>query len=235
MVTKKVFNDLQDRVQNQDKIIEELQRKIVQFEVRLVLELSSAKALSAHVSSVLQEKLDHLQQYSRRSCIIIDGLDANQNETTEHVVESAKAILSEDLGIDKGTVNFEFDKAHRIGAIDKNNKQKLIIKFRSHNFKERVYKARNECKNKALKFKPSLTKRRQDLLSYAYENFKDHENFAFVFTDVHGNLKLRTKVKIKNKYVFNFNNEATIAELMIMLDDEYRNIYNGIHSWYEDE
>ena len=68
----------------------------------------------------------------------------------------------------------------------------------------------------------SLTKRRQHLLDVAQKQLQDEPNFKFVYADEDGNLKVRTKDPVRRKFVFSFNNERDIAELItrISIDND---------------
>ena len=115
------------------------------------------------MNDVLSEKLDSVSQYTRRSCVIVEGIPVSNGESIEDIEKLAvNAVVK--LGFTKENVENEMDKAHRVGPIYEGN-QKVIIKFRSHKFNAKVYKERKSCDNNPIKFRPSLTKRRENLLS----------------------------------------------------------------------
>ena len=60
----------------------------------------------------------------------------------------------------------------------------------------------------------SLTKRRQNLLNFAQTHLENEPNFKFAYADEDGNLKVRTKEPVGRKFVFSFNNEKDIAQLI---------------------
>ena len=93
------------------------------------------------------------------------------------------------------------------------------MNFRSHNFKTKVYKIRNDSNNTNIKIRPSLTERRQNLLQEAIDSFSEVLFCHFVFSDCNGNIKIRTNKKIKNKQYFNIRNRKDIADLVMLLDD----------------
>ena len=216
MVAKKEFLELKEQVKLQGETIKFLQKHIEQLDQRIV-ELYSEKVLASHVNDLLSEQIDSLCQYSRRSCIVVEGLPVAENETIESVETSTKDILVQNLGFKMDTVVNEFDKAHRIGPV-KDNKQKVIVKFRSHNFKSQVYANRRNCSNKKIKFRPSLTKKREDLLYEAIRNLEHHDNFHYAFADVNGTIKVKTNNKVNNKTYFIIRNETDIAKLLIELE-----------------
>ena len=80
MVTKKEFQDLKDEVAFQRQEITDLKSKVLKLEL-LLNEVVSEKVIASHVSDLLHEKIDDLQQYSRRNCLILDGLPVTTNES----------------------------------------------------------------------------------------------------------------------------------------------------------
>ena len=117
------------------------------------------------------------------------------------------------------------DKYYRIGRVNDDNKQDLIIRFKSHNAKELFYKARKKL-NRGIKVKPSLAPDRNKTLKEAKDLVDDllqteDENVTrnypeYVFADIHGNLK----VKMKNgsgrrgQQFFKFNSLHDLREIV---------------------
>ena len=204
MVTKREFADLQEKVLNQEKIINSLQLQVKILDYK-VIQINAEKAFSSHINTILAEKLDDLCQYNRRPCIAMDGLPVEKGESIVQIEDSVKAVLKDNLGFTEETVNKEFDKAHRIGP-KFYNRQQTIVKFRSHDFKSKVYNIRNSSTNSNIKIRPSLTKRREDLLEECTASFTGLPLFHFAFADCNGNIKIRTKSKIINIQYFNVRN-----------------------------
>ena len=230
MVSKKEFNDLQEKVLQQDLTIENLQEKALQQDLTIdillkkvnflekeIARVDAEKNVASHVSDILAEEADSLCQYQRRSCLILKGVPVKINESVDNVETSTKEVLTKKFGIDESTVNKDFDKAHRVGP-KFGNKQDIIMRFKSHSCQDIVYKARKDCDDDALKIRPSLTKRRKDLLELARVEMKASSNFHFAFADSSGNLKIRVKKKINNKFFFKFKNKFDIANLIAIID-----------------
>ena len=55
MVTKREFADLQEKVLNQEKIINSLQLQVKILDYK-VIQINSEKALSSHINTILAEK-----------------------------------------------------------------------------------------------------------------------------------------------------------------------------------
>lgn len=213
MVTKKEFQDLKDEFDLQRQEITDLKNKVLKLEL-LLNEVVSEKAIASHVSDLLHEKIDDLQQYSRRNCLVLEGLPVTTNESVNDLKDKVREAVTNDLNINSTEFDNEFDKTHRIGPVSDGQKQKVIVRFKSHSFRSKIYRVRKECARRDLKVRLSLTKRRQDLLNFAQTQLEDEPNFKFVYADEDGNLKLRTKDPVGRKSVFTFKNECDIAQLI---------------------
>ena len=114
----------------------------------------------------------------------------------------------EQTGIPREELKTNIDKLHRTGPCQPStNTQPVIVKFKSHSFKEKIYNKRKNV-NKNIKLVPSLTRRRSQLLNKlqtALNNSKENgilDVVKFVFADVHGSLKLVLQNPYKNRSVF---------------------------------
>ena len=162
---------------------------------------------------MLSNEIDDLQQCQRRHCTVIDGLRTSPNETSDEVTEKAEKVLTEKLQFDPEEVNYQIDKCHRIGPINtKDGTQSTIVRFKTHSFREVVYLKRRKC-NKKQKIKLSLTQTRRKTLTYAYNNADKLPEIDFFYADIHGNLKIRLKNPINNKFVYSFRDKRELLNL----------------------
>ena len=151
LITKASFN------KKQQDAINALLNKIFSLEQE-VQSLQGVLATSKHVSSMLQIQLDNQEAYSRRPCLVISGVDSQLKE--EQLNQKVVDIIGE-TGVDGEIIQDNIDKLHSIGKKNDNrNTQSVIVKFKTHSFKEKVYRKRNTIKNTRIKLRPSLTKRR---------------------------------------------------------------------------
>ena len=92
----------------------------------------------------------------------------------------------------KEDFDFEYDKIHRHGKIN-STKENVIVRFRSHQYPSDLYYARKKIKNRNIRLKPSLTKKRTELLRNAAERIKDDNTqvIQFVYADFNENIKIR--------------------------------------------
>ena len=225
MVTKKELADLQEKVSKQEETIKSLITKVKKLEGD-VIQINAERAIASHINIFLRQSVDNLQQYTRRSCLLLEGLPSKPNESVKDVEKSVKDVLETKLGFEKNTVDFEFDKAHRVSSKSK----KVIIRFRSHSFQNQVYSERNNCTDPKLKFRPSLTTRRGELLENARDILSVSPNFRFAFADSNGKLKVRFKEKVYNKIVINFNDENDIAHIAAVIDDHSIDLDEHYHT-----
>ena len=180
---------LRDLVLEKDLKIQSIERKVIRLEFDII-KLNSLQHIKTRVIDQLKSEVTNLQQYSRRPCAIISGINKNANE-----VASIKDIISKsNSGVTWGDV----DKCHRIGNTNvEKNTQDVIVRFKDHSTKEKFYSKRKTLP-KHLKVKPALCAARKSLLNEANdyindealkESLKNHPP-SFVFADVHGSLKI---------------------------------------------
>ena len=142
----------------------QLLERVVNLETR-VKDLESELSITKTTSVSLKIMLDNQQQYSRRSCVVVSGMEApvdevNNSENAENIL----SILATESGIDKNIIANNIDKVHPIGATLNNNQQR-IVKFKTNSFKEKINIAQKERKKRdkrrrPVSFKPSFTRRR---------------------------------------------------------------------------
>ena len=168
-------------------------------------QLEGQLSVSHHVTHVLKTKLDDQEAYSRRPCLVVAGVDKSIPEGRSLTDEIAEILAQ--TGIQEDEINNNIDKLHEIGNNNRNSTQSIIVKFKRHSFKEKIYKGRKNIGNRKIKLRPSLTKRRQDLLEEANRKIQEEPDVMpvrFAFADVHGTLKVLMKDGITPKFQ-NFN------------------------------
>ena len=119
-----------------DKMKEEV---ISKFESKIseqndkIYELESRVAIQEQTINNLLTKCDDNEQYSRRSCLRIHGIESNSNEKNEDVIEKIRECYNAlELPFNEEVI----DRAHRVGKeytdkISKNNVKSVIVKFKS--------------------------------------------------------------------------------------------------------
>ena len=212
---QKQIDEQRSVIDKQQKLIEEntdsiinLKKAIINIEGKLMI-TESKYALASHVNSILSKNVDELQQYSRRSCIIIDGIPSSQ-------ANDLPQILCENLNIPPPLMSSEVDKYHPIGPIKEDGTQSVILKVRSHGFREKMYRARKNMANKKYKLRVSLTDRRIKLIESAKSTFKSQkvDNIEFVFADINGNVKVKFISRVNRSLFADIENENSVAAII---------------------
>ena len=96
-------------------------------------------AVVRNVNTLLSRQPDEVDSYSRRSCMIVTGLQKPENdEKNEDDALNVISAVAKEAGIDEDDFRKHVDKMHPIGGA-KNGNQARIIKFTTHSFKEKVF------------------------------------------------------------------------------------------------
>lgn len=114
-------------------------------------------------NNLLNDKIDTLEQYTRRNSVRIFGIPEQNNEDTLTVI---KSFLSDRLKLPE-TVNM-IDRCHRLrstsGIASSSNKSPpIIVKFSSYFAKERINKSKKLLKGSGVSISDDLTKKRYNL------------------------------------------------------------------------
>ena len=126
-----------------------------------------------------EKTADDLEAYSRPPCLIVSGVKKEKNEKMENLTETIIDKL-EQTGILKEELKTNIDQLHRTGPYQHStNTQPEMVKFKSHNFKEKKFGTRKNVNKKA-----SFT------------------TAKFVFADDHGSLKLVLQNHVKTGLFF---------------------------------
>ena len=208
------YNHNKQLIEELKKRIDALEEKNKDLEERFG-QLQEKQIITSHVNSMLVEEVDRLNQYTRRSSVVLRNIFAPEKETVYQAEEKAKAIIV-DMGLQE--VLPDFDKAHRLGKIKdiKGKKhQDIIVRFKSHSSRYKVYNNRKAAKN--VRISPHLTLLRNKLLAgainFTNENI-NRESWGFVFANEHGDLLVRLSDKYKGKHYFPFNSLDSLADIL---------------------
>ena len=220
MSTSTQIKSLKAELMEKDKIISALLKRVEKKnEKRLnsvegnLIQLKSELFVSQTVSKRLAKQIANQEQYSRRNCILIEGLKIKEKETSNDIEKAVKTFLKDEVKINEDIFTKEFDKAHRVGKI-KNGKQSTILRLNSHSLIEKIHKKKKDVKKRGYDLRPSLTRTRMEILQEARETVEKEDRIQFVFADIHGNLKVRLKDEFKKRFVFNFDD---IEDLSLFL------------------
>ena len=211
---------LRETITKQNEKITSLERKLGHFNSNIVV-LESQLPLANHVADVLRGKWDDQEQYFRRACLVIEGIRGRDNETEASLANSVIDIKKSDLQLPGVTINDVY-KCHRIEPTD-DGKQNIIIKFTKHSTATKVFRERWKLSKlmswkEHVKLRSSLTRHRQNLLTFARNLCAEAEEINVIFSDINGNSKLRFKEPVGNRQVYSFRNKMELAEILAKLD-----------------
>ena len=136
--------------------------------------------------------LDPQEQYSRRNCLLVHGMEENNNEDTDQEIIN---IVKNDLG-EEITIH-DIDRTHRLGKrkLDNNVPRPIIVKFTRYNVRNRIFKTKKKLKGKTVSITESLTKRRVVELKKAREmhGFKNvwSQDGKILFSNVNDKNKVK--------------------------------------------
>jgi len=112
------------------------------------------------------ERLDNLETYSRKNCIIIHGIKEEKNENVENVIcDFLKSHLEVELE------SRDVDNCHRLGPNKSSSKfpRPIIIKLVSYLMRKKIWLKKKMLKGKGFVITESLTKKRAEIYKEAKE------------------------------------------------------------------
>ena len=174
------MEDLIATVNSQDEKIQGLTKRVLYLESTL-RETQSPSVIATNTSDLLKLELGKLKRYSRRSCLVVSGVELPQNKTSEKAEETetkVRELFSRELGANGNDFDYELDKAHSL-PINSNELNRsssppnIISKFRTHPLREQLFQKKYfysqkkkiyRSTNQKIDFHVSLTKHRSNLL-----------------------------------------------------------------------
>ena len=191
LATNEILEDMFKKLK--EEIISKFEEKFNE-QNRKIDELEGKIAIQENTTDQLISKCDDDEQYSRRSCLRIHGIECSDDERNGNVLQRVKECYEE---INLSFQDENIDRVHRIGKTytDKNTGKKvksIIVKFNSWKSRQQFYNAKpkhftnSKRKPGQLLFSVSvdLTRRRYLLLNKAKGLIKDCESINYVFADV---------------------------------------------------
>ena len=159
----------------QEKIVKRFEEKLDEHNAKIV-ELQSKIATQDNALQRLEIKCDDNEQYSRRSCIRIHGVQYNENDDIS-VINKVEQCCDE-IGV-KFDMN-EIDRVHYIGkpvfdAIPKQKVRSMIVKFKSWEIKFKSL-IKRRWRNKLVFFYKTVNRLLPGYL-YSYIDFPSQESY----------------------------------------------------------
>ena len=204
LATKDCINELKLLIVKQRKRIDELESKVVVME---------------NLIEKLQERCDDNEQYQKRLCLRIDGVELpqdNDGESGDKCLSTVKKIFKE---LKVNVPDWVIDRAHRIGKVKVNGgkrSRQIIVRFTTWRHRTQVYRARK--KSTKYKIRLDLTKEKMKFLATANDMLKSNgkaEEGSFVFADVN----CRPCLKLVDDFKY-FASEKEMLRFISNLDKE---------------
>ena len=175
-----------------------------------------------------------MKRYSRRSYLVISGVQLPPNKTSEKAEETetkVRELFSRELGVNKDDFDYELDKDHRLPinstkSTRRNSPPNIICRFPTHRFREQRYSQKKKIygsNNRKINFPVSLTKHRSNMLRKTNNYIKNNERIKFCFPDSNRNLK----VKFADNYNVSFDTFQSFLNVLERQLGRDENAYEG--------
>ena len=114
----------------------------------------------------VNNQLDRQEQYSRRNCLLLHGVDETDHEVTDDII--IKTIKDK---MDVEITPESIDRTHRLGKKQQNTgrPRPIIVKFSTYNTRHKIFRNKKVLKGKGVSITESLTQKRVELLKKARE------------------------------------------------------------------
>ena len=129
---------IKDELKSQEKNFEILTQQIDSLKTEL-------KEKNGYISQ-LETRIDDLEQYSRRNCLVISGIPETENESTDDIILD---LVNKQLNTSLEAR--EIDRSHRVPGgpprINADKPRNIIVKFTSYNARKGVFEKKSNLKN----------------------------------------------------------------------------------------
>lgn len=156
----KKLDNLEKSLKEKDEEIENLENKIQLLDERNQDLLTENKDIS--------DRLDDLEQYSRRNCLLLHGVREDDDENTDEIILST---IATEIGIN--ITEQDIDRTHRLGRPNRRDgkPRPIIVKFSRYNVRNKVYQYKRNLKGKRYLITESLTSHRMRLFKEAQQEY----------------------------------------------------------------
>ena len=140
-------------------------RKALDSNTEVIRELRSALEERDRTISSLQNKIDDLEQYQRRQCLRVFGVEEKPNEDTDRIIIDVAQKIGVDLSVS------DIDRSHRVGRRDTGRPRPIIVKFISYRKRSEVFRCKKFLKGSGTTVREDLTRTRHQLLRDAITKY----------------------------------------------------------------
>ena len=178
VIAEAVSSLIVEKIAGSDEIIEKVSNSIAE-QPNFMNSITTKLQAESHrlydelqaKNSELELRIDELEQYSRRNCLVLHGIVESQyaKENTDDLVLE---IVRKKLDLEISAT--DLDRSHRIGrgrntsyaeaASEKRKKPRpIIVKFVSYKVRAEVFRRKRKLKGSGVRITESLTKKRMEL------------------------------------------------------------------------
>lgn len=148
-----------------DAVVSELQRSI-DFNSEVIQDLKQTIEQRDRKIGELERKVDDLEQYQRRQCVRIFGIEEEVGENTDKLVVELATNIGVELKVE------DIDRSHRVGRTTSDGRPRpIIVKFCSYRKRSEVFFNKKRLKGSGMTLREDLTKVRHGLLREAIGKF----------------------------------------------------------------
>ena len=207
MATKDCINDLKNIIVEQKNRIEELESRVIVME-KLIQNL--------------KEPSDNSEQYQRRLCLRIGGVELKQGTDGESGDECLKTVKKIFRELKVSIPDAVIDRAHGIGNIKEEGGKRyrqIIVRFTTWRHRTEVYRARKNSDKYRIRL--DLTKEHLKIMGKANDLLKDMgraSESCYVFSDV--NCRMCLKYDGNFQYFGNTNELLSFIKSMESTEDQ---------------
>ena len=168
--------ELRNEIENLKTENEKIQGEMHDIQVDKEKLQSENQSLKLHVESIQytviaqRELCLDLQQYTRRNCMVVNGIAESEGENTDQKI---KNVIKDKLDIELG--ESDIDRTHRIGKSFQGKPRAIVVKLTRYNIRQKIMKNRKMLKGSNIfinelltPFTSKLLKRAKDLVREAF-------------------------------------------------------------------
>ena len=116
--------------------------------------------------ALLESDLEECQQYSRRTNILIHGVEEKRDEDTDKI---AHELVTERLGVP--VIDRDIARSHRLGRKTDGTSRPIIVRLLSYRQKKSIYDQKKKLKGTGFVITENLTRKRYALYKQCKEKF----------------------------------------------------------------
>lgn len=157
VITKKLSKMIEEQERQESRIFD-LENKVDSKEEEIKALKNEMTELKCDLGKSL-DKLNDLEQYSRRNCVRIFGVEERAEENPFDLVT---ALANDKLGLNVSPD--DIDRTHRVGPVVAGKTRGIIVKFKNYQTRSAVIHNRRKLKGSRVVIKEDLTCQNQQLL-----------------------------------------------------------------------